>query len=73
MIDDELQEIEGLLPLSEFYEEDEPISLHTFAAQIPPHLFLEMHQASLSYEVMMQASEKLSFAYCDMIRKIEVL
>jgi hypothetical protein len=77
MADDEffsLQEVNGLSAFSDTQDENEEgVFLQKFAFEIPTHLFSEMGQAAYSYEVMMQASDTLSFAYCDMIRKIEII
>ncbi len=74
MADDEFFSLQEGNGLSAFQDENEEEAfLQKFAFEIPSHLFTEMGHAAATYEVMMQASETLSFAYCDMIRKIEII
>lgn len=52
---------------------DAPLFLQDYHFTMPTQLFEDLQEAEVTYGLMMHASEKLSFAYQDLIRKIEVI
>jgi len=76
MADDEfftLQETESLFIPSGISLDDMDVELSPFYFEIPDRFFSYMDEAKVSYELMIQVSDKLQFAYQDLLRKIEVI
>ncbi|HSW71843.1 MAG TPA: hypothetical protein VLG44_00345 [Chlamydiales bacterium] len=54
--------------LTDLYEE-----LDAYHFSLPTQLSQDLEEAEMAFGIMMHASEKLSFAYQDLIRKIEII
>lgn len=79
MIDDEflsLSEMANLVPFAELtdpIQNDHAFAFEQFAFEVPSKFFVGMDEAKISYDLMIQVSEKLQFAYHDLLRKIEII